>query len=140
MRANGVENYRQKTPKNAVEVAEVLLRAGGDVNAVAGIYGGSDTLGLAATSVWPFLADVQEALIDILLEHRANLHNERLVNTRLANGRGQAAEHLAKRGAALDLEGAAGVGRLDLAKTFFNEDGSLRTNATQMQMECGSGA
>src|ERR1051325_5946404 len=47
--ANGTENYRQKPPKNAVEVADVLLRAGADVNAVADIYGGSDTLGLAAT-------------------------------------------------------------------------------------------
>jgi ankyrin repeat protein len=135
--ANGVENYRQKTPKNAVQVAEILLRAGADVNAVADIYGGSDTLGLAATSVFPFLAGVPDALIDILLEYGANLHSEKLVNASLGNGRGKAAEHLAKRGAPLDLEGAAGVGRLDLVKTFFEEDGSLRTNATQKQMERG---
>src|SRR5205823_2892040 len=135
--ANGVENDRRKTPKNAVRIAEVLLRAGADINAVADIYGGSDTLGLAATSVWPFLVGVQEALIDILLEYGANLHHERLVNACLGNGRGQAAEHLAKRGASLDLEGAAGVGRLDLVKTFFNEDGSLKTNAMHQQMECG---
>ena len=135
--ANGVESYRQKTPKNAVRIAEVLLRAGADINAVADIYGGSDTLGLAATSIWPLMAGVQEALIDILLEYGANLHNERLVNACLGNGRGRAAEHLAKRGASLDLEGAAGVGRLDLVKTFFNEDGSLKTNATHKQMECG---
>jgi len=64
--ANGVENYRQKTPQNAVEVAELLLRAGADINAVADIYGGSDTLGLAATSVFPFLAGVQSALNDIM--------------------------------------------------------------------------
>src|SRR5256886_10495270 len=94
--ANGVENYRQKTPKNAVQVAEVLLRAGADVNAVADIYGGSDTLGLAATSVFPFLTGVQDAPIDILLEYRAHLHNERIVNACLGNGRGKAAEHLAR--------------------------------------------
>jgi hypothetical protein len=135
--ANGVENYRQRTPKNAVRVAEILLQAGADVNAVADIYGGSDTLGLAATSVFPFLAGVQDALINILLRYGANLHNERLVNACLGNGRGQAAEHLAKRGAPLDLEGAAGVGRLDMVKTFFHEDGSLKTNATHRQMECG---
>ncbi len=135
--ANGVEDYRQKTPKNAVRIAEVLLRAGADINAIADIYGGSDTLGLVATSVWPFLAGVQEALIDLLLEYGANLHDERLVNACLRNGRGQAAEHLAKRGAPLDLEGAAGVGRLDLVKTFFNEDGSLKANTTRQQMEYG---
>jgi hypothetical protein len=134
--ANGVENYRQKTPKNAVDVAEVLLKAGTDVNAVADIYGGSDTLGLAATSVYPALAGVQEALIDILLEHAAKL-SEGLVNACLANGRGQAAEHLVKRGAPLDLEGSAGVGRLDLVKSFFNGKGSLKDNATQRQMELG---
>ena len=44
-----------------------------------------------------------------------------------------------KRGATLDLEGAAGVGRLDLVKSFFKEDRSLRTNATHKQMECGFG-
>ncbi len=92
---------------------------------------------MAATSVFPFLTGVQDALIDILLEYGANLHSERLVNASLGNGRGKAAEQLAKRGAPLDLEGAAGVGRLDLVKTFFNEDGSLKTNATHKQMECG---
>src|SRR5256886_74257 len=135
--ANGVENYRQKTPKNAVRIAEVLLRAGADINAVADIYGGSDTLGLAATSVFPFLTGVQDALIDILLVYGANLHSGRLVNASLGNGRGKAAGHLAQRGAPLDLYGAAGVGRLDLVKSFFNEDGSLKTNATHKQMECG---
>jgi ankyrin repeat protein len=135
--ANGVENYRQKTPKNAVQVAEVLLRAGADINAVADLYGGSDTLGLAATSVWPALAGVQNALIDILLEHGASLESERLVNGCLANGRGRAAVHLAQRGARLDLEGAAGVGRLELVKAFFNDDGILKKNATQKQMEYG---
>ncbi|HVV70411.1 MAG TPA: ankyrin repeat domain-containing protein [Verrucomicrobiae bacterium] len=135
--ANGVENYRQKTPKNAVQVAEVLLRAGADIQAVADIYGGSDTLGLVATSIFPFLAGVQNALIDTLLEHGANLNSERLINACLANGRGPAAEHLAQRGAPLNLEGAAGVGRLDLVKASFTEIGRLRTDAEQEQMERG---
>jgi len=137
--ANGVENHRQKTPPNAVQVAELLLRAGADVHAVADIYGGSDTLGLAATSIFPLRAGVQNALIDILLQYGASFNSERLVNACLANGRGKAAEHLVKRGAPLDLEGAAGVGRLDLVKTFFNEDGTLKTSATRKQMESGFG-
>jgi hypothetical protein len=52
--ANGVEGYRQKTPKNIVEIAKVLLNAGADVNAEAEVYGGgATTLGLVATSVYP---------------------------------------------------------------------------------------
>ena len=53
------------------------------------------------------------------------------------NGRGEAAEFLAHRGALLDLEGVAGVGRLDLVRSFFDEDGSLKANATKAQMESG---
>jgi len=143
--ANGVENYRQKSPKNAVEIAEVLLKAGADVNAVGNMYGGSTTLGLVATSIHPLVTGVQAALIDTLLAHGASFDGAvapdytrgSIVNACLANGRGGAAAYLAKRGARLDLEGAAGVGQLDVVKSFFNEDGSLKANATKEQMKSG---
>jgi len=142
--ANGVEGFRQKTPKNAVKVAEMLLKAGAAVDALAEMYGGSTTLGLVATSIHPWLAGVQDALMQILLEHGAAIdqpgaagNGQRAVNGCLANGRPEAAEFLAARGAPLDLEEAAGVGRLDLVKNFFNEDGSLRANATMAQMRSG---
>jgi hypothetical protein len=52
--ANGVEGYRQKTPKNIVEITELLLAAGADIEATAEVYAGScKTLGLAATSGHP---------------------------------------------------------------------------------------
>src|SRR5882757_176733 len=52
--ANGVENYRQKTPANIVQIATLLLRGGADVNAESEAYGGrSTTLGLTATSYHP---------------------------------------------------------------------------------------
>src|SRR5271170_1722023 len=52
--ANGFEGYRQKTPKNVVEIAELLLRAGAEVNTAANVYGGGcTTLGLVATSGHP---------------------------------------------------------------------------------------
>ena len=47
------------------------------------------------------------------------------------------AEFLAARGARIDLEGAAGVGRLDLVRNFFGPDGGLKDNATPAQMEAG---
>jgi ankyrin repeat protein len=55
----------------------------------------------------------------------------------LANGRKHAAEYLAMRGARLDLEGASGVGRLDIVKSYFGPDGSLKAKATKKQMKDG---
>jgi len=125
--ANGVEGYRQKTPKNIVQIAEILLEAGAEIDATADVYGGGcTTLGLAATSVHPEHAGVQEALLRLLLDHGAatdmpssagNQHS--LVTACLANGRPKAAEYVARRGAPLNLEAAAGLGRLDTVKTLL---------------------
>jgi hypothetical protein len=60
-----------------------------------------------------------------------------MINSCLANGRPEAAQYLADRGAPLDLEGAAGIGRLDLVKSFFNTDGSLKPPATIAQRKDG---
>jgi len=139
--ANGVEDFRQKTPKNIVEITKLLLKAGADVNAESDAYGGrSTTLGLTATSCHPEAAGVQPALMELLIEHGARIDapdGGSAVNGCLHNGRGEAAEFLAGRGARLDLEGAAGVGRLDVVKSFFTDDGSLKPPATQKQMKAG---
>ena len=116
--ANGVEDFRQRTPANIVEIAKLLLDAGADVNAESEAYGGrSTTLGLAATSCHPEESGVQIPLLEILLERGARLEQRdgsSAVNACLHNGRGAAAAFLAERGARLDVEGAAGVGWLDL--------------------------
>jgi len=143
--ANGVEGYRQRTPKNVVRIAEILLQAGADVDAEADVYGGgATTLSLVATSVHPERAGVQQALMELLLAHGAAIghpagagNRQSLVPGCLANGRGMAAEFLAQRGAPLDLEGAAGVGRLDVVASFFTGDGKLKENATSVQLERG---
>jgi hypothetical protein len=128
-----------------VKIAEALLAAGAEVDAVGEMYRGTTTLGLVATSIHPLRAGVQEALIEVLLAHGASLDGAvardytggRVVNACLANGRGEAAEYLSRRGARLDLEGAAGVGRLDRVRSFFREDGSLKAGATQAQVHSG---
>src|SRR5689334_12527045 len=54
--ANGVEDERQVTPPNAVRVAEVLLAAGAEVDALAETYGGGPaqtTLNLLVSSCHP---------------------------------------------------------------------------------------
>ena len=139
--ANGFEDYRQKSPKNAVEIAKVLLNAGAEVDAVADIYGESTTLGLVATSIHPKQAGVQLMLLETLLDYGAAINGERGTGNALIpalhNGRPEAAEFLAQRGAQLDLEGAAGVGWLDVVESFFNEDGGLKASATKAQMEAG---
>ena len=133
--ANGIEGYRQKTPANAVQIAEILLQAGADVNATTHVYGAHlTTLHLAATSLHPELAGVQNELMQLLLAHGAII-DATIVNACLANGRGPAAEFLAHRGAPLDLAAAGGVGRLDVVQTFFDDKGRLKRRATQLQMD-----
>jgi len=139
--ANGFEDYRQKIPNNVVEIARILLEAGAEVDAVADLYGKSTTLGLVATSIHPKRASVQIALMEILLDHGAAVdgipEEKTPLIAALHNGRPEAAEFLARRVARLDLEGAAGIGRLDVVESFFYEGGGLKANATRVQMEAG---
>lgn len=140
--ANGIEPFRQKTPKNAARIAERLLAAGADVDAVGDMYRGTTTLGLVATSVHPVNTGVQEELIDVLVRAGASLARAvapdythgRVVNACLANGRGEGARLVADRGAELDLEGAAGVGRLDVVKGFFDDRGDLAPGVSREQL------
>jgi len=138
--ANGVEGYRQRSPKNAADIAAMLLRAGADVDATADVYHGKcTTLGLVATSEPPRIAGVQIPVIDVLLGHGARMdlpdmagESHTLVDACLANGQPDAARHLADRGAPLDLIGAAGLGRVDVMPRFFGDYGGL-TGATSAQ-------
>ncbi len=141
--ANGVEGYRQKTPKNIVAITEVLLNTGAEVDAEAAVYGGgATTLGLAATSIHPYRAGVQNQLLEILLDHGAEIDRRNSAGKRqsavrdaLANGRREAAEYLAERGARLNLEAAAGIGRLDVVKRFFNDDGTRKAKTSRKQVQ-----
>jgi ankyrin repeat protein len=142
--ANGVEDFRQKTPPNIVEITRILLQAGADVNATSDAYGGGSTaLGLAATSLHPEQAGVQIALLETLLENGAKIEqgaaedDGSAVTGCLGNGQPVAASFLASRGAVLNLEGAAGLGRLDILETFFDASGALLRGATKDQVESG---
>ncbi len=140
--ANGVEDFRQKTPKNIVDITKVLLDAGAEVDAESDAYGGGCTaLGLVATSIHPEEAGVQIPLIKVLLsagaemDHRSSAgHGHSLIASCLANGQPKAAEFLAGCGAPLDLEAAAGLGLLDRVRGLLDEDGTLKLAATGKQM------
>jgi ankyrin repeat protein len=139
--ANGIEGWRQHTPANAVEVLQLLIESGAEVDAVADMYGGSTTLGLVATSLHPERAGLQEALMDVLIAHGARIdipgvagRAHPLVNACLANGRPRAATYLASRGAPLDVEAAGGLGRVDLLAAYFDEQGRPRSSTTPQQL------
>lgn len=143
--ANGVEGYRQKTPQNIVEIASFLLEVGSEIDAEAEVYGGGCTsLGLTATSGHPRRAGVQEPLLQLLLDRGARIEKPNLAGNGhsaviacLANGCPEAAVFLAFRGADLNLESAAGVGRLDIVVSFFDADGMLLSPASKRQLQAG---
>lgn len=131
--ANGVEDFRQKTPPNAVEVAERLIAAGADVNAVADTYSGDvyqTTMNLLVSSAHPAGAGLQSALAEVLLDHGAAINGLEdagsPILTALAFGYRETADTLARRGARIDhVVMAAAVGRLDLVREWVKDPQTL---------------
>jgi ankyrin repeat protein len=117
--ANGVEDDRQRTPANAVEVARMLLRAGAEVDAVANMYGGqATTMSMLVSSQPPARAGLQVALVETLLDFGAAIEGPLM--TALAFGYRDAAEALARRGARADhIAAAAGLGRLEQVRELL---------------------
>lgn len=118
--ANGIEGHRQTSPANAVEMARLLLTAGAEVDALAGMYGGQHpTMSMLVSSSPPAHAGVQVPLVHVLLDHGADPEGagegawRNPVLTALVFGFVEAADALAARGALVDtLEKAAGLGRV----------------------------
>ena len=123
--ANGVENYRQRTPPEIGTITARLLAAGADANAVADMYGGgATTLGLVASSVHPARARVQADVIAILIDAGADIEGAAggwsPLMAALAHGHAAAVDTLVERGARLDnVAAAAGAGRLDRLETLL---------------------
>lgn len=121
--ANGVENFRQRTPASIVAVATALLDAGAEVNATCEVYGGgATTLGLTVTSAHPRAAGVQEPLARLLLARGADIP-ARVVRDALANGCPEAARFMAdilrSRGESVPLDEAAGIGDTALVAAWL---------------------
>lgn len=140
--ANGVEDFRQKTPRNIAEVTRVLLDSGADVDAISQEYGAASTaLGLAATSYHPAKVGVQLELLDELLNAGACVDGApggwNPLTAALHNGRGDAAVFLMERGARLGIEGAAGTGRVDVVAHHVGENGALMAGATKIELDYG---
>src|SRR5262249_39010951 len=115
--ANGHEGFRQRTPKNAVEIARLLLEAGAEPDALADMYGYRVTpLQMLVSSTHPHDAGVQVALVDLLLDFGANPNgiddNGSPIMTAFRFHYPAAAEALARGGARIDtVVAAAALGR-----------------------------
>jgi ankyrin repeat protein len=128
--ANGVEDYRQKSPPNAVAIATLLLDAGAEVDALADTYGGGPaqtTLSLLVSSAHPANAGVQVALVELLAGRGAAVDgvadDGAPLMTALGFGYPAAAQALAARGARVDnVVVAAGLGRLDIVRALAGHD------------------
>ena len=125
--ANGVEDHRQKSPPNAVAIADLLLEAGAHPDALAEMYGGRHaTMSMLVSSTPPDLAGVQVGLVDALVRHGASVEAigegawTSPLLTALAFGFLPAAEALVRHGARTDsLPAAAGLGRTELARDLL---------------------
>lgn len=144
--ANGIEGYRQKTPKNAVEVARTLLEAGAEPDALADMYGGQcTTMSMLVSSCHPANAGVQEALVDTLIEYGASPDPRgegrwtSPLMTALVFGYVGAAETLARRGATVDsLPAAAGVGNVEQVRGMLpGSDADARHRALALAAQLG---
>lgn len=105
--ANGVEDERQRTPENAVDIAKILLDAGSDIDATF-LDGKSGTTPLVSlvTSFHPHSAGVAADLVKIFVEAGATVEglNDDGEPLRLAIqfGYAESAEALIEAGASIE--------------------------------------
>ena len=117
--ANGVEGWRQRTPRNVLDIARLLLDAGADPNALAFMYDApSTTLAMLVSSSPPAEAGLQLPLAELLVDRGATLDApgspwNAAVLTALVFGFLDTARALAVRaGRSRDIAVAAGLGLL----------------------------
>jgi ankyrin repeat protein len=133
--ANGVEDFRQITPPNAVEIAICLLDAGAEVGASANTYGGGKNqtaMNLLVSSAHPAKAGLMVPLVEALLDYGATINglegNGSPLEVALSFGYLDAAETLVARGAKVNnIATAASLDLMDLVERFFHNVGKLES-------------
>jgi ankyrin repeat protein len=142
--ANGVEAYRQKTPRNAVEIARALLVAGAEPDALADMYGTPcTTMSMLVSSSHPAEAGLQVELAGVLLDFGAAIEGrggkwQRPLFTALVFGMVDVAKFLAERGARIDLPAASGLGLAgEAARLVSSADEDERRSALSLAAQQG---
>lgn len=119
---NQLADWPGRWPRR-LESAALLINAGADINARTGPGDFEETTLQEAVSCY------DAALTDLIIEAGASpdgLNDDRRpLAEALFYEAGDAASVLVKHGAKIDLEFAAGLGRMDLLPAFFAADGSL---------------
>ena len=90
---------------------------------------GGTTMGLVITSKQASDAGVSGPLMDLLLERGATLDLKKpgALDAPLANHAPRAAERMIELGAKADILAAAALGRMDLLRAAFDDEGRLRS-------------
>ena len=130
--ANGVEDERQSTPVNAVDVANVLIDAGAEIDATF-LDGGSGTTPLVSlvTSFHPHKAGVAAELVSVFVNAGARVDglkgDSEPLRLALSFEYPESVQALLKCGAKImNVEIAAGLGELELVERFIDEGGIFR--------------
>jgi ankyrin repeat protein len=135
----GNPGRNRRLPKNIVDIARLLLEAGADVDAITINPNGSTTMGLVLTSLQASKMNISGPLIDLLLQHGAQLDlnsisavipgwgDQNPVDVAMENGAHRAAEKLIELGATVDVCVAAALGRMNDLRNCFDEQGRLKS-------------
>ena len=130
--ANGVEDERQRTPANAVDVANVLIDAGAEIDTTF-LDGESGTTPLVSlvTSFHPHKAGVAAALVSVFVNAGARVDglqgDGEPLRLALSSEYPESVQALLKCGARFaNVEIAAGLGEFELVEGFVNEGGISR--------------
>ncbi len=130
--ANGVEDERQSTPTNAVDVANVLIDAGAEIDATF-LDGGSGTTPLVSlvTSFHPHKSGVAAELVSVFVNAGARVDGLKgdgePLRLALSFEYPESVQALLKCGAKImNVEVAAGLGELELVEKFVDGKGASR--------------
>ena len=144
--ANGVEDFRQRSPANAPEIARLMLDAGAEVDAICGPGQSGDTPMLAlVTSVHPHYRGVATELIEIFVKASSKVDglngDGAPVRLALKFGYPESAAAMVRLGAEVkNVAMAAGLGRLDLTREFVEERGVSQADlAEAFELACRFG-